>query len=369
MKKTFKFRLYPTKLQKTLLSHTLEECRCLYNEFLEERIQVYNTYKVSLNYSQQQNDLPEMRERDPRLGRIHSQVLQDVARRVDRAYQNFFRRLKTGENPGFPRFKGKDRYDSFTFPQSGFSLVGNVLRLSGIGKVPVVVHRPIEGKIKTCTVRRNSCGEWFVCFSCDNVEPKILPKNPLSVGIDLGLKDFLADSTGDFVPNPKYGKQSAKRLAQAQRRLSLHKKGSPEREKKKKIVSRIYKRVVSLRTNFFYEAAKDLVNSYGFIFAEDLKPSEMTSYRAVNRTLYDTAWAGFLSILSRKAAEAGREFRRVNPAYTSQDCSRPGCGHRQEMPLEERTFHCRRCGLILPRDVNAARNIERLGLESLALMA
>ena len=346
------------------MDRTLEICRILYNHCLQQRRWAYKYYGISIGYNEQQNDLPDLKTRVPEFARAHSQVLQDVVRRVDLAYQSFFRRIKNGENPGFPRFRGKDRYDSFTYPQSGFAIVGNVLRLSGIGKIPVRVHRALEGKIKTCTIRRNSCGEWHVSFSCDNVVPKSLPSSPFSVGIDLGLTDFLATSEGEFVPNPKYGKRSAKRLAQAQKKLSAQKKGTGERQAKKKIVSKIYKKVVNQRTDFFYKTANRLVGEYGFIFAEDLKPSNMLSYRAVNRTLYDTAWTGFLSILSCKAAEAGREFRKVNPAHTSQDCS--GCGHRQKMPLSVRVYKCPGCGLELSRDVNAARNIKSLGLESWA---
>ena len=363
MRKTFKYRLYPTKQQKTLLNKTLESCRFLYNEFLEERQQIYNTYKFSLSCYDQQKNLPTLKKEFPELTQVYAQVLQDVAKRVDRAFQAFFRRIKTGGKPGYPRFRGKNRYDSFTYPQAGFALLGNVLRLSGIGKIPIVVHRPLEGKIKTCTILRNSCGEWYALFSCDNVTPKILPSSPLSVGIDMGLTDFLATSEGTVIPNPKYGKQSAKRLAQAQRKLATQKKGTKEREKKKKIVSKIYKKVVNQRIDFFYKTANHLIKEYGFIFAEDLNPSEMLSYRAANRTLYDTAWTGFLSILSCKAAEAGREFRKVDPAHTSQDCS--SCGHRQKMPLSVRIYKCPACGLELPRDVNSGRTIKRLGLKSL----
>ena len=196
------------------------------------------------------------------------------------------------------------------------------------------------------------------------IETKRIAESPLAIGIDLGLTDFLATSEGEVVTNPKYGKVSTKRLAQAQRKLSAQKKGARERQEKKKIVSKIYKKVVNQRTDFFYKTANRLVGEYGYIFAEDLKPSDMTSYRAVNRTLYDTAWVSFLFILSCKAAEAGREFRKVNPAHTSQDCS--ACEYRQKMPLSVRVYKCPSCGLELSRDVNAARNIKRLGLESLA---
>ncbi len=338
MKKIFKCRLYPTKAQKRVLEKTLDSCRILSNHFLHQRIRAYRYYGNFLSAFEL----------------VHSQVLQDVARRVEKAFQGFFLRIQRGQTPGFPRLKGRDRCDSFTFIHSGFSLQGHILRIFGVGKIPV------GEKIKTCTIRRNSCGERFVCFSCDQLSPRVLPSRPLSVGIDLGLTGFLATSRGDVVTTPKYGKIFAKRLEQAQRGLSRQQKGTKERERKKKI----HQKVVDQRTDFFHKTANRLVGEFGFIAASDLRPSEMTSFRSVNRTLYDTAWAGFLSILSDKGAEAGRVFRKVNPACTSQTCSQ--CGHRQKMPLHLRVFLCPHCGLSLPRDVDAAINIERPGLESLA---
>lgn len=373
MKKTFKYRLYPTKNQKTLLSQQLKECRWLYNHMLEHRKNAWKWYGASLFYNEQQNMLPYLKSIRPSLRLVQSQVLQNVVKRVDLAFQSFFRRLKEGaEDPGYPRFRGPDRYDSLTFPQGnvGFSLQGNVLRLFGVGKVSILVHRNLEGKIKTCTIRRTKTGKWYACFSCDNVAQNRLPKNPMAVGIDMGIKEFLTTSEDEdeVVQNPKYLKQSAKRLAQAQRKAELEKTNSSTRAKNKKIVAKLHEKVFNRRTDFHHKTAKRLVEQYGIIIVEDLRPSEMTSeWSAVNREQYDTAWSGFLSILSNKAAEAGREFLKVNPAYTSQDCSTPGCGYQQHLPLHLRTYDCPKCGVKRDRNRNAARNIKRLGLESLAL--
>ena len=373
MKKTFKYRLYPTKSQRTLLSKQLEECRWLYNHALEHRKNAWDWYGVSLSYCDQQNTLPELKSGRPSLRLVQSQVLQNVVRRVDLAFQAFFRRVKEGaQDPGYPRFRGSDRYDSMTFPQGevGFSLLGGTLRLFGVGKVPIVLHRALEGTVKTLTIRRTTTGAWYATFSCDAVTPKRLPDNPLSVGIDMGIHEFLTTSESEdpVVANPKFLKQSAKRLAQAQRRAELQKSGTKERAKKKAIVSRIHQKVANQRRDFHHKTALGLVRQYGTLIVEDLLPSEMISeWEAVNRAQYDTAWAGFFSILSSKAAEAGREFLKVNPAYTSQDCSTPGCGHRQKMPLHVRVYDCPSCGVRQDRNRNAARNIKRLGMESLAL--
>lgn len=256
MKKTFKYRLYPTKAQKTLLSKQLEECRWLYNHMLEHRRNAWGWYGVPLFYNEQQNTLPYLKTIRPTLRLVQSQVLQNVVKRVDLAFKAFFRRLKEGaEDPGYPRFKGKDRYDSLMFPQNnvGFSLQGNVLKLFGVGKVSVLAHRSLEGKIKTCTIKRTSTGKWFVCFSCDNVEPKRLSNSPLSVGIDMGIKEFLTTSEDEdpIVQNPKFLKKSAKRLAQEQRRLDLQKNNpGKDKEKKKKIVAKIHEKVFNQRQDF-----------------------------------------------------------------------------------------------------------------------
>ena len=364
MRKTFRYRLYPTHKQEALLNQQFEECRWLYNHFLEHRRDAWEWYGVSLSHYGQQNTLPALKRERPSLDTVYSQTLQNVAVRIDLAFKAFFRRVKNGENPGYPRFKGKGQYSSITFPQwnSGCDLTGNGLRLSKVGVVPIVLHRPVEGKIKTCTILRSSTGKWWVTLSCESVEEQILPANPLPVGIDVGIKTFAALSDGTIIENPKFLKRSAKRIAQAQRKLELQKKGSPERTRAKKIVAKVHERVAFRRTNFAHQESRKIVNQYGRIFVEDITVNDMNSHRCLNRSIRDVAWSQFFLFLSYKAESAGREFRRVNPAYTSQTCS--SCGHRQKMPLSVRTYSCPCCGMKKDRDHNASLNILRLGLES-----
>ena len=364
MRRTFKYRLYPTHKQETLLNQHLEECRWLYNHFLEHRRDSWKGYGVSLSLYDQIGTLPQLKKNHPSLEKVYSQSLQNVAVRIDLAFQAFFRRVKKGENPGYPRFKGRGQYSSITFPQwnSGCDLTGNGLRLSKVGTVPIALHRPVEGKIKTCTIIKSATGKWWVTFSCENVPETILPENPLPVGIDVGIKTFATLSDEVVIENPKFLKKSAKRIAQAQRKLELQKKGSPERDRAKKIVAKVHERVAFKRTDFAHKESRKIVNQYGRIFVEDITINEMNSHRCLNRSIRDAAWSQFFFFLSYKAESAGREFRKINPAYTSQTCS--SCGHRQKMPLSERTYSCPCCGMEKDRDHNASLNILRLGLES-----
>ena len=364
VRRTFKYRRYPTRKQETLLNRQLEECRWLYNHFLEHRKNAWEWYGVGLSLYDQIGTLPSLKKDRPSLATVYSQSLQNVAVRVDLAFQAFFRRAKNGENPGDPRFKGSGQYASITYPQwnSGCDLTGNGLRLSKIGTVPIVLHRPVEGKIKTCSILRSSTGKWWATFSCGNVPETILPSTPLPVGIDVGVKTFATLSDGTVLENPKFLKRSAKRIAQAQRKLERQKTGSPERERAKKIVAKVHERVAFRRTDFAHRHSRQIVNEYGRIFVEDITINEMNSHRCLNRSIRDAAWSQFFLFLSYKAESAGREFGRVNPAYTSQTCS--SCGHRQKMPLSDRLYSCPCCGMEKDRDHNASLNILRLGLES-----
>ena len=364
MRKTFKYRLYPTRKQEALLNRQLEECRWLYNHFLEHRRDAWDWYGAGLSLYTQIGTLPSLKKIRPALETVYSQTLQNVAVRIDLAFQAFFRRVKNGEDPGYPRFKGKGQYSSLTFPQwnSGCDLTGKGLRLSKIGTVPVILHRPVEGKVKTCTLLRSSTGKWWVTLSCEDVPEMVLPSNPLPVGIDVGIKTFASLSDGTAIENPKFLKRSAKRLAQAQRKLALQEKGSSERARIKKVVAKIHERIAFKRSDFAHQEARKIVNAYGRIFVEDITVNEMNSHRCLNRSIRDVAWSQFFFFLSYKAENAGREYRKVNPAYTSQTCS--SCGHRQKMPLSDRTYHCPCCGMEKDRDHNASLNILRLGLES-----
>ena len=224
----FKYRLYPTKKQQTILNQTIEECRWLYNHFLEQRKTSWEQEEKSLNYHAQAVSIVKLKETKPELYDIHSQVLQNVAVRIDLAFKAFFRRIKSGEKTGYPRFKGQGRYDSFTFSQTGFGVINNGLKLSKIGTIKIKLHRQPGGKSKTCSIKKSSTGKWYATFSCE-VENKPLVKNNKTVGIDVGLESFITFSNGNKIENPRFFRKEEKALAKVQRKLSKFEKGTIKR--------------------------------------------------------------------------------------------------------------------------------------------
>jgi len=241
----FKYRLYPNKQQLRLLEHQLEECRWLYNELLAARRDAWEQRQESLRLYDQQAELPTLKAARPALATVQSQVLQNVAVRIDLAFQAFFRRMRTGETPGYPRFRGTGRYDSITYPQVpvGCKLDTEAhgearrLRLHGVGLVKIILHRPLEGMPKTATITRSSTGKWYVCFSCECAEPVPLPETGQVVGIDVGLKTFATLSDGQEIANPHFFRGEEQALAKVQRRLSKEEKGTPERARRRRIVA------------------------------------------------------------------------------------------------------------------------------------
>jgi putative transposase len=368
MRKSFQYRIHPTKKQQTLLLNTLEQCRRLYNHLLEQRKTSWEEKKKGLSLYDQINTFPILKERVSELREVHSQVLQNVAVRIDLAFKAFFRRIKQGIDPGYPRFRGYGRYDSFTYPQNGWRVNEKTVSLSKIGKVKTVFHRPIEGCIKTCTVRRTATGKWFVSFSCE-VGRNTLPVNSESIGVDAGLTSFVTLSNGEKVDNPRFFKTEEKNLTKAQRRLSKQAKGTRKRHKARKVVARVHERISNRRHNFTHQLSRGLVNKYGIIAIEDLSINDMQkdNFRCMNKGIADVAWRGFFNLLEYKAASAGRQVVKTNPAYTSQTCSR--CGYRQKMSLSNRMFQCPCCNLSLDRDHNAAINIHSLGLQTVGRKA
>ncbi|HEY7340810.1 MAG TPA: RNA-guided endonuclease TnpB family protein [Ktedonobacterales bacterium] len=374
MRKALKYRLYPNKQQQRLLSAQLEECCWLYNELLAARRDAWEQRQESLRLYDQQATLPLLKAARPTLASVQSQVLQNVAVRIDLAFQAFFRRARagaSGEKPGYPRFRGSGRYDSITYPQVpvGCKLDAEArrVRLYGVGLVKIILHRPLEGTPKTATITRSSTGKWYVCFVCDCTEPSPLPATGQPVGIDVGLKTFAMLSTGEEVANPRFFRQEEKALAKAQRRLSKAEKGTPEHMERRKVVARVHERIAWRRGDFTHQHSRRIVNACDLIAVEDLSVNRMTHNHCLAKSIHDAAWSQFTVLIAYKAAWAGRRYVAVNPAYTSQDCSQ--CGHRQPLSLADlahRTYTCPCCGIVLDRDYNASLNILRLGQQSLA---
>jgi putative transposase len=361
------YRVYPTAKQERLLNQTLDECRWLYNHFLEQRKTAWEQRQETVSLYDQHAQLPELKAARPSLSTVHSQVLQNVAVRIDLAFKAFFRRCKSGEKPGYPRFRGPNRYDSFCFPQapSGCKLEGSHLHLSKIGTVRVVLHRPLEGTPRTVCLRRSSIGKWYVTIACE-WEPTPLEPSPEQVGIDVGLANFATFSTGETIDNPRFFRTEEKALANAQRRLAKEARGTPKRRKRRKIVARVHERVRWKRRDFAHQESRKIVNRFQIIAVEDLSVNRLVHNHCLAKSISDAAWAEFSAMVGVKAEWAGRSFIAVNPAYTSQDCSR--CGHRQKLPLSERVYRCPCCFLEMDRDLNAALNILRVGLHALGLV-
>ena len=379
MRKAYKFRLYPTKKQEHKLFWTLTRCRELYNAALAERKEAYRMAGKSISYYEQKRDLVEIKAAlRPEYQDIHSQVAQDVLLRLKRAFDNFFRRVKNGEEPGYPRFQGRNRYNSFTYPQGGYSLThDNRLCLSKIGSIKITLHREMEGTVKTCTIKYEA-GQWYAVFSCEGKQPEPLPGVESEVGIDLGITHFAALSDGTFIESPRYYRTAEMRLERLQQALSRKKCGSHRREKARKAVAKAHRKIANQRRDFHHKQAKQLVSKHQTIVFEELEithiskrarpkqdeetghylPNGAAAKSGLNKSILDAGWGQFQQIVSHKAACAGRDVLKVSPRYTSQVCSQ--CGTVRKKTLEERWHSCE-CGAELDRDTNAAINILRLG--------
>jgi putative transposase len=360
VRKTFKFKLLPTEGQEQTMAFVLRRCRELYNAALQERRDVWQKCHTSISCAHQSTELPAIKDVRPEYQDIHSQVLQDVLTRLGRAFEAFFRRVEKGEKPGYPRFQRANRYHSFTYKQfgNGATLDNGCLVLSKIGCIPVRWSRPLEGTVKTVTITKEADG-WYCCFSCAEVLVQPLPRTSQGTGIDVGLKVFLITAAGEIVENPWHYRRAERELKKAQRQVSRRKKGSKRRRKAVQLLARKHQKVRRQRQDFHHKIALQLLCQYDMIYLEDLQVANMVRNSHLSKSISDAGWAQFRTILEGKAAYAGRRVVAVPPAYTTQDCS--GCGERVEKSLSVRTHVCTSCGLILDRDENAARNIQRAG--------
>jgi len=356
MKRAYRFRLYPKAKQVETLEQTLALCRRLYNTALEHRITAYRSGQ-SVTYLQQQNELPLIKREVPEYASVHSQVLQETLRRLDRAYKAFFRRVtekRKGKNvkAGFPRFKGENRYDSITYPQSGFKLLPNGhLQLSKVGEVRMFMHRVPKGKIKTLNVKRDRCDCWYAVLTVE--KPPVQRRAARMVGVDLGLRNLVALSNGEALPAPKFLRRSEKKLKRLQRRVSRKRKGSGKRRKAILCLAKERRHVERQRTDFLHNLSRDL--SVCDVVFEKLNVAGMLRNHCLAKSIADASWSRLVQFTVYKAEEAGGRVVLVDPKYTSQECS--NCHEHVKVLLKDRVFICPHCGLIICRDVNAARVI------------
>lgn len=403
VKKAYKFRLYPTTKQVECFQWMLERCRELYNAALEERRYAYQRIKRDAGYydletrqaltrayaatfTKQSEQLPGLKEERPEYQEIYSQVLQDVLRRVDAAFDRFFERVKEGKLPGYPRYKSDASYHSFTYPQSGFGPSDDLLlrlSLSKIGAIKVKWQRLPEGRIKTCTIKREGT-HWNVIFTCEVERALVYHPTEEVVGLDMGLRHFATLDDGRTIENPRYYRRAESLLQAAQQVLSRKKRGSARRRKQARLVSKHHRRIRNQRRDFHHKEARKLVNGHQIIVFEKLQAKNMSrrpkpkpaqtpgeylpngacAKSGLNKSILDAGWGQFQQLCVSKAEWAGSRVLFVDPQNTSQRCSR--CRTIVPKDLDERWHSCPQCGLELDRDQNSALDIKRLGLLLLA---
>ncbi len=414
---TFKYRLYPSKAQEKNLWLVLEVARQFYNMCLSERKWAYELEGCSVGKFEQLAQVKHYKATFPQAQQVHSHVLQVVVADCDKAFAAFFRRvefargagqylisspegtsrspsgeiirrrIQVSKTPGYPRFKGRNWFDSFGFKEygNGFRLDGRRLKVYGIGRIPIRWHRPFEGEIKTLRIIHKA-GRWYACFACvisssipaseaglaslREVELKVtsdaprreitperelLPRTSKAVGLDMGVSAMYTTSDGEKVDNPAYYRNAQAELRRAQRSLSRKQHGSKNQSRALLRVQRLQEHTANQRCDYAHKLARKLVSEYDLIALEDLQIANMVRNRRLSKSILDSGWGLFRQVLTDKAARAGRELVLVNPAHTSQECSNPNC-RRHTLSLKDRWMECA-CGLSLDRDHNAAINI------------
>ncbi|MFD7063005.1 RNA-guided endonuclease InsQ/TnpB family protein [Streptomyces sp. NPDC059906] len=391
MIRTYKFLLRPTVRQSVAFGEMLRDHCSLYNGALQERRDAYrHASRTTVRYGHQSAQLKEIRAFDPEChGRWSFSSQQATLRRLDKAFAAFFRRVRAAEKAGYPRFRGIGRFDTVDFPRDGDGCRWDStphdpvtrVRFQGVGHVKVHQHRPVIGKVKTVSVKREG-KRWYVMLTAEQFRPEPLPASGSAVGIDLGVANFLADSNGGFVPNPRHGRKAAAKLEAAQQALSRCRRGSKRCRKAVDEVARLHRKVHCQRLDHAHKTALDLVRNHDFIAHEDLKVRDMVKAPApkpdpgtpgsflpngaafkagLNRSITDAGWGVFLAILTAKAESAGREVMAVDPRNTSRTC--PMCGHvtAENRPTQDK-FQCTACGHRAHADTVGALNVLRAGL-------
>jgi len=358
MRKTYKYRLFPSREQVSRLDNTLRLCADLYNVCLYQRRIGYRDWSLSMSAFDQIKQLPDLKSEFPEYGTVHSQVLQDVIRRCDKSFQNFFRRVKTGEKPGFPRYKKPDWFATITYPQSGWKIEGNHVILSKIGTVKMKYHRkiPVNGTVKTVSITKDRCGDWFVCFSVDlpDPTPRKLDRSK-SVGIDVGIRKLATLSDGSYIENSKLLSKTEAKLKKLHRLVSRKQRGSRNRNRAIARLNRCYRKLTRQRLDYLHKSARYIVGKYDIIAVEKLNIKNMVRNRRLAKSIHDGSWNMLMNIVSYKAEEAGKKLVSVDPKYTSQICS--NCGTVTKHSLSETVFRCLNCYFSIDRDLNAAVNI------------
>ena len=346
LKRAYKFRLYPTMTQEKELDTHRWRSKNLWNTLLDFAIKRYNETGKFPTKSQLQSETKKTG--------MYSQSAQDVSHRLHKALLRCFIMRKRGKKAGFPRFKNIDRAKSIYYPQSGFSIVGKKVKITPFGEISMVIHRPIEGTMKTLSLKRESSGKWFAVFTVEQETKPFISNGKGQIGIDLGLKTFATLSNGTKIGNPRHLAKWEKILAKRQRNISRKKKGSKSRFLAKRKVANVYEKIQNSRADFLHKTSIQLVNSYSLIGIERLQSQEMAEH-AYGKQINDAGWNRFANMMVYKAENAGCQVVFVDAKDTTKTCH--VCGTKKNMSLYERTYACDKCTSVTDRDINAAQNI------------
>lgn len=379
------FRLRPTARQHVALAACVDSHRELYNAALEERRDAWSRSQTRIRYGDQSAQLTEIRSvrADQAVWSFSSQ--QATLRRLNKAFDGFFRRVKAGQKAGYPRFKGAARFDSVEWPKDGDGArwlpEQRRIYLQGVGQVKVHLHRQVQGRVKTIQIKRRG-RHWTLVLSCDDVVANPLPATDRQVGVDVGIASFATTSDGEHVDNPRWGRQAAARLRAAQQRMHRARRGGRNRQAKRETVAARHRKIANQRKDFHHNQARRLVEQYDLLVVEDLAianmvrrakpvpdaenlgqflPNGSRAKSGLNRSISDAGWGQFISILRAKAEDAGRTLVEIDPRHTSDGCEK--CGHAtRENRVTQAEFVCQLCGHTAQADEHAARNILRAGL-------
>jgi putative transposase len=361
MIRTFRYQMQPTREQEATLISWLSLCGELYNAAIQERRDAWKKRGVSVGLYDQFNELTELREADPEWASVPHRLARSVLVRVERAYRGFFRRVKRGEKPGYPRFRASSRYRSFGLEGTDVPRInGSRVRLPKLGFVRFKKYRELRGEVRSVHVRREA-GGWFISFVCDLGDAPAKVPVRTAIGIDVGLESLATLSTGEQIANPRFFREMEAVVVRRERALARTQRGSISRRRARNLVTKTYARIRNQRLDYARKVAALLFSRFDLIAYEELAIARMVRGNLA-KSIYDAAWGILISALTSKAEEAGKWCVPVDPRGTSQRCS--GCGSVVPKDLSQREHRCDRCGLFLHRDENAARNVLALGLSA-----